>query len=61
MDYSKKDTLYEQAKTSLKKFKGEQVQGSSSESGGANSAIKLGPTDAVEQEKSYRRLDKMDI
>ena len=46
MDYSKKDTLYEQVKKSLCKFKGEQCYGSGSTSGNSNGssvAIKVEP------------------
>ena len=52
MDYTERDKLYEQAKTSLKKFKGEQtnVAGSSSgtnNSSGSNVAVKLEPAFSV--------------
>ena len=46
MDYSKKDTLYEQAKKSLRKFKGDHCYGSGSISGSSNGssvAIKVEP------------------
>ena len=58
MDYSQKDTLYEQAQMSLKKFKGEQpscggsvVLGSRSGPGGGV-AIKVEPAFSVEQEEA---------
>ena len=52
MDYTERDKLYEQAKTSLKKFKGEQtnVAGSSSgtnSSSGSKVAVKLEPAFSV--------------
>ena len=46
MDYSKKDTLYEQAKKSLRKFKGDHCYGSGSTRGSSNGssvAIKVEP------------------
>ena len=51
MDFTKKEELYEQAKTSLRKFKGDQayVGGYSNES---NVAIKLEPTFLAENEEA---------
>ena len=44
MDYSKRDELYEQAKKSLMKFKGEQGSGAGASSSSSSAAIKLEPT-----------------
>ena len=53
MDYSKKDDLYEQAKQSLLKFKGEQGGGAGSfQTGGANCAVKLEPAFLAEHEQT---------
>ena len=49
MDYSKKEELYDQAKRSLTKFKGE--QGGGAESGSAAVAVKLEPALVVEEEE----------
>ena len=46
MNYSKKDTLYEQAKKSLYKFKGDQVSSKSS----IDKPFKLDPTYLIENE-----------
>ena len=47
VDFTKKDTMYEQAKTSLKKFKGGVVRESSQS--GATTAIKVEPVLASEE------------
>ena len=54
MDYAKKDELYEQAKKSLLKFKGEQGSGTSDQSvsGAASTAIKLEPTFLAQEEEA---------
>ena len=41
MDYGQKDTLFEQAKKSIKKFKGEQASGGENYGNGMRRAIKL--------------------
>ena len=43
MDYGQKDTLFEQAKKSLNKFKGEQAAGGENYGNGTGRAIKLEP------------------
>jgi len=50
MDYGNKATLYEQAKKSLRKFKGEQAGGGESVSGIGGAAIKLEPAFLAEHE-----------
>lgn len=52
MDYSEKEELYEQAKKSLLKFKGEQGGGCGNASGGATAAIKLEPAFLAENEEA---------
>lgn len=59
MDYSKKDELYQQAKTSLRKFKGDQAYVGGVSDGGV--AIKLEPTFLAQHEEAlfaagYSRL-----
>ena len=49
MDYSKKDTLYEQAKKSLQKFDGDQVSNKSS----INKSFKLDPTYLIENKGRF--------
>lgn len=51
LDYSKKDDLYEQAKQSLKKFKGTGSAGCDSAAVGQAQAIKIEPTLLVENEE----------
>ena len=52
MDFSQKETLYEQAKTSLRKFKGDQAY-VGSVSNESNLAIKLEPTYLAENEDVF--------
>ena len=49
MDYSKKDTSYEQAKKSLQKFDGDQVSNKSS----INKSFKLDPTYLIENKGRF--------
>ena len=49
MDYSKKDTSYEQAKKSLQKFDGDQVSNKSS----INKSFKLDPTYLIENKGCF--------
>ena len=49
MDYSKKDTSYEQAKKSLQKFDGDQVSNKSS----INNSFKLDPTYLIENKGRF--------
>ena len=49
MDYSKKDTSYEQAKKSLQKFDGDQVSNKSS----INKSFKLDPTYLIENKGHF--------
>ena len=51
MNYSEKDQLFEQAKKSLLKFKGEQV--GTREGSGASAAIKLEPTYVADSEEAF--------
>ena len=48
MNYANKETLYEEAKTSLKKFKGDFTEGTAS----SNLSIKLEPTFLAENEEA---------
>jgi hypothetical protein len=52
MDYGKKDQLYEQAKQSLLKFKGEQGGGGGSTGSTSHSAIKLEPVFMADDEEA---------
>ena len=49
MDYSKKDTSYEQAKKSLQKFDGDQLSNKSS----INKSFKLDPTYLIENKGRF--------
>ena len=52
MDYSKKDTLYEQAKLSLKKFKGDGPSSAGCDSAKSKPSIKLEPAFLAEHEEA---------
>ena len=53
MDFNKKDELYEHAKSSLLKFKGDNFGGKMNTVEGATAAIKLEPAYVAESDETY--------